>query len=123
MAAFLLVASPCVLYSTSSLVTQDISVNECNPESLRSKELLLQLFAAIKETCTLLNARFEPKVSATAHGLSVMCEIDEPRTYIILATENESKTVHCSIITKELSKKQKKLIEQTMIKLFCSRSL
>jgi hypothetical protein len=105
-----------------TLITEDISVNQCNPESLRSKELLLQLVAVIRETCKLINGHQNPKISATVHGLSVMCEIEEPRTYIILAAENESNELHCSIITKQLTKKQKKLIEQTMVKLFCTKS-
>lgn len=123
MVTLLLITLPHITYTTSSLATEDISVNECNPESLRSKELLLQLVSVIKETCKLMHLNFEPKISATAHGLSVMCEIEQPRTYIVLVTENDTKTVHCSIITKDFSKKQKKLIEQTMIKLFCSKSL
>jgi putative component of membrane protein insertase Oxa1/YidC/SpoIIIJ protein YidD len=101
--------------------TEDISVNECNPESLRSKELLLQLISTIKETCKLINGQ-NPKISATAQGLSVICEIDEPRTYIILVAENALNALHCSINTNQLTKKQKGLIEKTMIRLFCTKS-
>jgi hypothetical protein len=116
---FLLLSVP---HMTLCLSTEDISVNECNPELLRSKELLLQLISTIKETCKLIHCQ-NPRVSATAQGLSVICEVEEPRTLIILNAENASNKLHCAIITDQLTKKQKRLIEKTMIKLFRTQSL
>jgi hypothetical protein len=117
---FLLISVTHMNVCVATLVTEDISVNQCNPESLRSKELLLKLVTAIKETCSLMNNQ-NPKISASAHGLSVMYEIEEPLTYIILTTENESNELHCSIKTKYLTKQQKQTIKEKMKKLFCTK--
>lgn len=106
--------------NASTLMTESIDINACNPELIRSSEVLIQLLHRIKTIC-FNHAEFIDQVSvqATDEGLSVMCSIEKPRGHIVIAAINSSNTIHCTIVTASLKKSQVRLAKEALAKIVC----
>jgi len=107
------------LSATKSL-TNSISIDNCNPESLRSKDLLLNLINLIKkEWNTETDYNAQVTIKSFIDGLTASCIIENPYVHIIVTTFNKSNKIHCTIVSQMFTKKQSLCIKETMKKLFC----